>query len=121
MPAADAWPRGSKSSWVRRDFRFATQLEDAASSVARNIAEGFGRVRPKEFARFLLIARGSLFELSDLLADGAGRGYWSEAETSTLRALCKRTTGAVNGLVRYLNTAKATEAAGRWEGRTSHG
>jgi four helix bundle protein len=36
-----------------RDFKFRDQIRDAASSAARNTAEGFGRFRPLEFARFL--------------------------------------------------------------------
>ena len=32
------------------DFRFCNQMHDAASSITRNIAEGFGRYRHKEFA-----------------------------------------------------------------------
>jgi four helix bundle protein len=44
------------------DFKFCDQVRDSSASMARNIAEGFGRFRPAEFARFLLIARGSLTE-----------------------------------------------------------
>jgi len=62
---------------VIHDRRFRDQVRDAASSVTRNIAEGFGRYRHREFAQFASIARGSLFELRDLLRDGAVRKYWS--------------------------------------------
>lgn len=100
---------------VRRDHRFSNQLRDCASSVTRNIAEGFGHVRPKEFARFVFIARGSLFELRDHLSDGVLRGYWSECELAELRSYSRRTTGALNGLIRYLRSEKAAQAAARWE------
>lgn len=44
------------------DFRFRDQIRDSAASAARNIAEGFGRFSPADFARFLRYAKGSLAE-----------------------------------------------------------
>jgi hypothetical protein len=41
---------------IRNDFKLRDQLRDAASSVRRNIAEGFGRMSHREFARFLNFA-----------------------------------------------------------------
>jgi four helix bundle protein len=105
----------AKRNLVQRDLRFASQLTDAAAGVSRNIAEGFGHVRPLEFARFLFIARGSLFELREHLSDGVGRGYWTEEELKGARVLSKRTTGALNALIRYLRSEKARQAARQWE------
>ncbi len=45
-----------------RDFKFRDQIHDSSGSAPSNIAEGFGRFRPREFADFLRIARGSLVE-----------------------------------------------------------
>src|SRR3954447_24970352 len=47
---------------VAKDFKFRQQIRDSARSGPSNIAEGFGRFRPAEFARFLEIARASLME-----------------------------------------------------------
>ena len=44
---------------IRQRFRRAQQLDDAAASAPRNIAEGFGRFKPKVFAQFVSIAKGS--------------------------------------------------------------
>jgi four helix bundle protein len=84
------------------DLRFRDQLRDAAGSVTRNIAEGFGRFGHREFARFLMIARGSLFELTDHMHDGIARGYWNSRNVSEINDLCRRTIAAVNHLVHYL-------------------
>jgi len=51
----------------RKKYRFAEQLNGAALSISNNIAEGAGAVSSKEFARFLSIARKSLFECVNIL------------------------------------------------------
>ena len=38
---------------VVKDFRFCDQIRDASASAPRNIAEGFARFRPADFARFV--------------------------------------------------------------------
>lgn len=77
-----------------RDFKFRDQIRDSSASAPRNIAEGFGRYRPKEFARFLSIARASLFETRHHLIDGRERGYFDS-----------RTTGRLSNLARAANKA----------------
>ncbi|MEM9676337.1 MAG: four helix bundle protein [Bacteroidota bacterium] len=42
-----------------RDFGMKDQMQQAAVSIASNIAEGFDRQTQKEFIQFLYIARGS--------------------------------------------------------------
>jgi four helix bundle protein len=87
---------------VARDFRFCEQIRDAAASAPRNIAEGFGRFRPAEFARFLVIARGSLTETHHHLRSGRDRGYFSDADHERLASLAGRAAIATTRLIRYL-------------------
>lgn len=96
---------------VRRDFRFAGQFQDCAASVGRNIAEGFGRIGPREFSHFLIIARGSVSELQDHLADGVTRRYWSAEDVRPIRQQCRRIQAAIDSLISYLRTPAAEEAA----------
>ena len=49
------------------DLKAKGQADDAANSVTRNIAEGFGCETYAEFARFLEISRRSLNEIHDVL------------------------------------------------------
>ena len=94
-----------------RDFRFRDQIRDSSSSVTRNIAEGFGRYRPGEFARFLDIARGSLTETHNSLRDGHDRGYFTAVDTDRMQLLAGRAAKAVTGLIRYLRTCARKNTA----------
>ncbi|MEO7134432.1 MAG: four helix bundle protein [Vicinamibacterales bacterium] len=95
---------------VRRDFRFAAQLRDAAASGPANIAEGFGRNFHPEFARFTRIARASEMEVINHLIDARGRGYVNEIEFDQTDHSAKKALKAINGLIRYL---EATPKFGR--------
>ncbi|HZP48213.1 MAG TPA: four helix bundle protein [Vicinamibacterales bacterium] len=89
---------GKCGSKILHAARRRRQLRD------RNIAEGFGRYRHKEFAHYLNIARGSVFEVIDLLRDGVSRRYWSEHSVQEHQSLCNRTIAALTGFIRWLRT-----------------
>ena len=95
---------------VKRDYRFATQLREAAASGPANLAEGFGRNFHPEFARFARIARASELEVLNHLLDARGRGYVDEMEFDQTDHAAKKAIKAVNGLIRYL---EATPKFGR--------
>lgn len=65
-------------------------LVDAAESAPANIAEGFGRFHPEEFARFLRIARASLMEIKNHLGDARRRRAVTEGETREYLQLANR-------------------------------
>lgn len=56
-------------------FGLTSQLRRSAISVPSNIAEGHGRMNPREFKRFLLIARASDCELQTQLELGGVLGF----------------------------------------------
>jgi four helix bundle protein len=72
-----------------RDFKYRDQIKDSSSSAPSNIAEGFGRFRPGDFARFLEIARASLDETRNHLVDGRDRGYLADPLYSRLQNLAR--------------------------------
>jgi len=65
---------------ANKNFRLTNQIESAAASVSANIAEGKGRNSKKEFAQFLYIARGSLYETISFLYIFQQRQWISEDE-----------------------------------------
>jgi four helix bundle protein len=100
------------------DFAFRDEIRDAASSAVRNIAEGFGRFRPKEFARFLEYSVASVMEARDLITDGIERQYFTLGTTERARSLAQRSRQVSRGLMRYLKTCREDEFPFGPPGRT---
>lgn len=67
-------------------FNLAAQMQRASISVISNVAEGCGRQSGKEFARFLYIARGSLFELETQLYVAGDLGLIGKEKAEPLLA-----------------------------------
>jgi four helix bundle protein len=55
-------------------YGLVSQMRRSSVSIASNIAEGNGRDSPKDFARYLKIARGSLAELQTQLLPSESLG-----------------------------------------------
>ena len=87
---------------VAKDFKFCQQIRDSARSAPSNIAEGFARYRPADFARFLEIARASLAETHNHANDGVDLGFIDANECATLCRLVDRAGKATVRLIRYL-------------------
>ena len=75
---------------ITRDFNFCDQLRRAAGAPGPNIAEGFARFGPKEFAHFLRMALGSLMETRTFLLRGQRQAFWSDEAARAALSLCDR-------------------------------
>jgi len=96
-----------------RDLRFRDQIRDSSESVARNVAEGFGRFNPGQFAHFLDISRASTLETKTLLKKGLVVGYWTMEEFSRLDSLADRALQSIAKFQRYLRSPQAKQNAAR--------
>lgn len=85
-----------------RDFKFASQLTDAATSVPSNVAEGFHRFRAAEFAQFIRYARASLAEAETRLRTGARKNYFAQTDIDPLLRLARRLGKAMMNFHDYL-------------------
>jgi len=85
-----------------KHYRLISQLESACTSVSLNIAEGKGRYSKKEFAHFLYIARGSLFETITILEILKNRKWIPEQDLIDIRkdaiSLGKRINAFINAI-----------------------
>jgi four helix bundle protein len=91
---------------VAQDFEFCRHIRGSARGGPRTIAEGFGRFRPADFARYLEFARGSLTETQNHLDDALDCSYVTTADHKDLYALADRAIGATTKLHTYLETCK---------------
>ena len=97
----------------RRHYRFSDQLSDAVRSGPRNIAEGFGRYRHREFAHFVRVAKASEAEVLNHLIDAQDERLITADEFQITEQLTKRAIKAAHGLIRYLeSTPDHPETAG---------
>ena len=97
----------TKRPRFRADFRLRSQIDDAADSVCRNVAEGFGCETHREFARFVRIGRRSLNEVQDGLRSAVIKEYLTEADLASVRLLQRRLYASIAGLLRHLDGGQA--------------
>jgi len=87
-----------------KHYRLAEQLDASAVSIPVNIAEGKGRYSKKEFAHFLHIARGSLFETVALLIIFNKRRWIDSTHLTALKSNASRLGKRINALFRSLRS-----------------
>lgn len=86
-------------------FGLVSQTRRAAVSIPSNIAEGYGRGRPSDYARFLRVARGSLFELESQLIIACRLGYVEQRKYQELEERLKECGRVLAGLIKSIESA----------------
>ncbi|MEW5829586.1 MAG: four helix bundle protein [Chloroflexota bacterium] len=92
-----------------KDFRLCGQIQDAASSVMHNIAEGFDSGTNPEFIRFLKMARRSASEVQSELYLAVDRQYVTQSELTIAYNLATETKRLINGMIGYLRKSQQSQ------------
>ena len=87
-------------------YGLSSQIRRAATSVAANIAEGWGRGSTREYVQFLTIARGSLMELETHLIIGCNLTFLTQDELRMASKTIEETGKMLNGLIGALKSLK---------------
>ena len=91
----------TKSFPADERFELTNQMRGAAVSVSSNIAEGSARVSDADLARFVKIATGSLFVVSESTV-GKRQGYLSEDSFAAIYKAAEEQGRMLSGLRRTL-------------------
>jgi four helix bundle protein len=87
---------------AKKHYRLIENFESAAVSIALNIAEGKGRYSNKEFAKFLYIARGSLYETVTFLELFKNNNWIAISDYDRLIANAEEIVKMIMGLIKSL-------------------
>ncbi|MFG0327558.1 MAG: four helix bundle protein [Phycisphaerales bacterium JB037] len=85
-------------------FGLVTQMRRSAVSIAANIAEGYGRGRALDYARFLRMARGSLFELESHAEIAAALGLLDSESRNAVQERIDLAARPLSGLLRSVES-----------------
>jgi four helix bundle protein len=83
-------------------FGLTNQMRRAAVSISSNIAEGSSRNSRKDFARFIEIATGSLFEVVSQSYISRNQGFLTPEEFETLYVAAEEQGRMLSGLRRSM-------------------
>jgi four helix bundle protein len=83
-------------------FGLTNQMRRAAVSISSNLAEGSSRTSRPDFARFVELATGSLFEVVSQATIAKRQDFLSEAGYTQLYSTCEKQSKMLSGLRKSL-------------------
>ena len=83
-------------------YALSEQMRRAAVSIPSNIAEGYARLAPKDYSRFLVIARGSAFELQTQLEICVRLDYMRDEDINNANRLCEEVSKMLHAILAKL-------------------
>jgi len=96
------------------NVRLVSQMRDAARSAKQNIREGYGKDSAGEFAHYVKISRGSLFELEGDVEDCRNDKLISEKEFVVLNDIFIKTKYQMDN---FIDSIYKLEQTGKWKTR----
>ena len=79
-------------------FGLTNQMRRAAVSISSNLAEGCSRSSKSDYARFVEIATGSVFEVVSQATIGRNQGFLDQASYDQLYAAAEKQSRMLSGL-----------------------
>ena len=79
-------------------FGLTNQMRRAAVSISSNLAEGCSRSSKVDYARFVEIATGSLFEVVSQATIGRNQGFLSQTEYEQVYGAAEKQSRMLSGL-----------------------
>jgi four helix bundle protein len=98
----------TKSFPEHERFGLTNQMRRAAVSISSNIAEGSSRSSKSDFARFIQMAAGSVFEVISHATIAKRQGFLSEAAFVKLYTAAEEQSKMLSGLKKSLNSQPST-------------
>jgi four helix bundle protein len=102
--------QATRGEAFEEDWSLRNQIRKSAVSIPSNIAEGFERRSDKEFARFLVIAKGSAGELRTQLHLARSLGYLEQELFNQLLDKARHVSSQIANLVAHLRRSDAQES-----------
>ena len=84
----------------RDDLEFCDQIRRASQNAPPLIAEGFVRFTPREFVRYLRMARGELAEVQSRLRHARTKEFFTGEQWQAVWTLAGRAMGATTNLLK---------------------
>jgi four helix bundle protein len=88
----------------KRDFRLASQVQDASVSSMANVAEGFSRKSNKEFIQYLYISKGSAAEVQSHMYVALDQDYASQEDFDAIYRQAEKVSKLDSGFIKYLDS-----------------
>ncbi|GAU08826.1 four helix bundle protein [Desulfoplanes formicivorans] len=105
----EVWKRGCRlavalhgAMKTGKDFCFRDQIWRSALSIPSNIAEGYERKSPKDFIRFLVIAKGSCGELRTQLYIAQQVGFLNKKHCQDYIGETQEISAMLSGLIKTI-------------------
>src|ERR1700738_1610033 len=95
----------TRSFPVEERFGLTNQMRRAAVSISSNVAEGSSRMSQADFARFIEIATGSVFEVTSQAFIAKKQGLISEENFRAIYQATEELSRMLSGLKRSLSPA----------------
>ncbi|HAZ30858.1 TPA: four helix bundle protein [Candidatus Acetothermia bacterium] len=89
-------------------YGLTSPLHRAAVSAPSNVAEGAARESPKEFAQFLVVARGSPSEVETQTLIARNLGHIPEGDSGVIQKRMETVFALIGGLLRSLRQRTAS-------------